>query len=169
MQDNLLGSFPILKFKFKMKESERILQMYQELYDGSPWIEVNILSSLREIKPEQAVKRVAPDRNNIWEILNHLVSWRMNVLQRVHGEINDAPENNYFVKKEEADIGEWKELLLQLENSQKEWVGFLKGLEDENLEQTYPSNNMSYYKHIHGILQHDAYHLGQIVLLSRLV
>jgi uncharacterized damage-inducible protein DinB len=28
---------------------------------------------------------------------------------------------------------------------------------------------MTYYEHIQGIIQHDAYHLGQIVLLSKLL
>ncbi|WP_235811010.1 DUF1572 domain-containing protein [Aequorivita aquimaris] len=38
-----------------------------------------------------------------------------------------------------------------------------------DFEKEYPTNKHSYYKHIHGIIQHDAYHLGQIVLLAKMV
>jgi hypothetical protein len=31
----------------------------------------------------------------------------------------------------------------------------------------YKSNGMTYYEYIHGVIQHDAYHLGQIVLLAK--
>ena len=37
------------------------------------------------------------------------------------------------------------------------------------MEKVYPNNGMSYYEHIQGIIQHDAYHLGQIVLLAKTV
>ena len=45
---------------------------------------------------------------------------------------------------------------------------FLENFNESQFDKIYPSNKMTYYEHIHGILQHDAYHLGQIVLLSKL-
>ena len=44
-----------------------------------------------------------------------------------------------------------------------------KTFDESDFDKIYPSNKMSYYEHIHGIIQHDAYHLGQIVLLTKLV
>jgi hypothetical protein len=43
----------------------------------------------------------------------------------------------------------------------------LKKFKRKDLEKNYSSNGMSYYEHIQGIVQHDAYHLGQIVLLAK--
>ena len=42
-------------------------------------------------------------------------------------------------------------------------------MNEEALDEIYPNNNASYYKNIHGIIQNDAYHLGQIVLLWKAV
>ena len=56
-----------------------------------------------------------------------------------------------------------------MEKTQSDWTGFLQKMKKEELEKMYASNGMTYYEHINGILQHDSYHLGQIVLLSKLV
>lgn len=80
-----------------MKEQKRIKKLFADLYDGSPWLDVTLTRTLKNISAEQAAKRIIPGRNTIWEILNHLISWRLNVLQRVQGKITSSPDNNYFV------------------------------------------------------------------------
>ena len=59
--------------------------------------------------------------------------------------------------------------LKKLHDSQESWTAFLSKLHDENLEKSYAANHHSYADHIHGILQHEAYHLGQMVMLAKLV
>ncbi|HPH84699.1 MAG TPA: DinB family protein, partial [Ferruginibacter sp.] len=61
----------------------------------------------------------------------------------------------------------WKKTLERLEASQQSWLDYLERLNTGSLNKIYPGNNMTYYEHIQGILQHDAYHLGQIVLLLK--
>ena len=63
----------------------------------------------------------------------------------------------------------WLNTLDKLEDSQEQWRLVLKKFKKKDLEKTYPTNGMSYYDHIQGIVQHDAYHLGQIVLLAKVV
>jgi hypothetical protein len=54
-----------------------------------------------------------------------------------------------------------------LDDSQQARNNFLGEFDEANFEKPYPPHNLTYYQHIHGILQHDAYHLGQIVLLAK--
>lgn len=152
-----------------MKEAQRIAKLFDDLYDGSPWIDVNIKSTLERLTFEQASKRILPGRNSIWEIANHLINWRLNVLQRVQGKTITSPGDNYFVPVTDTSDAAWNKTLEQLENSQAQWFDFLKTLREDDFTKVYAGNNMTYYEHIHGILQHDAYHLGQIVLLSKLL
>ena len=42
-------------------------------------------------------------------------------------------------------------------------------MNEDALDNMYPHNNASYYKNLLGFNQHDAYHLGQIVLLKKAV
>lgn len=152
-----------------MKETQQIAKLFEDLYDGDPWIDVTILGVLKNVSPQQAAKKIAPGRNSIWQIVNHIISWRENVLLRVQGNVINTPNNNYFI--EIADISEtaWQQSLERLQNSQQQWITFLKHFDESDFDKIYPSNKMSYYEHIHGIIQHDAYHLGQIVLLTKLV
>lgn len=152
-----------------MQEAKRIKKLFEDLYNGSPWIDVTIMDTLGNISAEQASKKIAPGRNSIWQIVNHITSWRENVLLRVQGNKIVTPNNNYFAEIENISEAEWHKALERLANSQNQWIRFLENFDESQFENIYPSNQMSYYEQIHGILQHDAYHLGQIVLLSKLV
>jgi uncharacterized damage-inducible protein DinB len=150
-----------------MKESERILKLFRDLYDGHPWIDVTLAEKLRGFTAEEAFAKPFPGCNSAWEITAHLVSWRRNVLQRVQGKAPVAPEDNYFSPVPDPSPEHWQALLNDLAESQNQWLEFLVNMPDEDLTRTYPDNEMSYYEHIHGLLQHDAYHLGQITLLLK--
>lgn len=152
-----------------MKETERINGLIKALYNGHPWLDVNIMDNLSKLTWQQASCKVHPGLNTIWEIVNHLVSWRMNVLQRVQGEVIKTPADNYFAPVTKQSEGDWIAAMERFQVSQDAWIQFLAQSEDSILEKAYPVNQMSYYEHIHGIIQHDAYHLGQIVLLTKLL
>jgi uncharacterized damage-inducible protein DinB len=151
-----------------MKESERILKLFEDLYAGDPWIGVNMEATLGRITAAQAHKKVLPGRNSIWEIVNHIISWRLNVLQRVQGQEPISPDSNYFEPVADASETAWIKTLLLMKDTQKQWLSFLKTFRDEDFRKIYSANGMTYYEHIHGILQHDAYHLGQIAVLAKL-
>lgn len=150
-----------------MTESERLLDLFGELYDGHPWIDVTLVGVLENIPAEKAHKRVLNNCNTIWEIVNHLIRWRKNVLQRVQGNTLKTPGNNYFEPVQDTSETAWENTLSELAETQSEWMDFLQQLKTEQLDHTYPVNQMTYYEHIQGIIQHDAYHLGQIVLLAK--
>ena len=151
-----------------MKEVQRINKMFADLYAGDPWIGVNIMDSIKKISAGQANKKIG-DHNSIWEILNHVIEWRSNVLQRIQGKVLISPDNNYFSPIDDDSEFAWQNTVDRLTTSQESWVKLLNKFREEDLENSYPVNGMSYYEHIHGILQHDAYHLGQINLLLKLV
>lgn len=152
-----------------MKEIKRITKLLDDIYEGSPWIDVNLTATLKKLSAVQAAKKVAPQWNTIWEIVNHLINWRLNVLQRIQDKTIASPADNYFAPVSDISEKAWLNTLDKLEDSQEQWRLVLKKFKKKDLEKTYPTNGMSYYDHIQGIVQHDAYHLGQIVLLAKVV
>lgn len=151
-----------------MKETFRITKLLDDLYSGDPWIDVSVEATLKNISASQALKRISSKSNSIWEIVNHLINWRLAILQRVQGVIFSSPDNNFF--KPVADTSEeaWLESLQQFDATQHQWKELLANFDDDDFNKTYSISDQSYYELIHGIIQHDAYHLGQIVLLSKL-
>lgn len=152
-----------------MEKNTQLGKLFTNLYNGSPWLGVNLVETLSQISAEKAAKKIHPDRNSIWEITNHLISWRLNVLERVRGKSMVTPGHNYILPIGDASENAWKNTLKQLENSQHQWLDFLKTCDEKDFKKIYANNQMTYYEHIHGILQHDAYHLGQIVILVKMV
>jgi uncharacterized damage-inducible protein DinB len=150
-----------------MSETKRILSLFKEVYDGSPWIDINLTSVLQNVSAEQASNRVLKNCNTIWEITNHLIEYRLNVLQRVRGKIIETPDNNYFEPVTDTSEKNWKDALQRLSKVQKNWIEFLDKVDPGELEKVYTPNSMTYCENIDGIIQHDVYHLGQIVLLSK--
>jgi uncharacterized damage-inducible protein DinB len=151
-----------------MRETYRISALIAAIYDGHPWLDVNIMDNLSKLSWQKTGLKAHPRLNSIWEIVNHMISWRLNVLRRVQGEVIITPADNYFAPVSDQSEKAWLRTLNNFQASQEAWVQFLEQAEDVILEKTYPANNMSYYEQIHGILQHDAYHLGQIVLLAKM-
>ncbi len=150
-----------------MNDVLRINKLFKKLYEGSPWIDLNIQNTLMAIPSTIAFKKVLPQWNSIWEIVNHLIEWRLNVLQRLQGEIIVSPDHNYFEAIEDGSELAWKHTLRRFEESQLRWTEFLTNFKEEGFDTIYSGNGMNFYEHIHGIIQHDAYHLGQIVLLAK--
>lgn len=150
-----------------MNEPQRIRQLFENLYNGNPWLEITLAGTLANISAEQASAKKYAGQNSIWEITNHLVEWRLNVLERVNGKTIITPEHNYILPIEDTSAEAWQKTLQELKESQVKWTTFLSAMNEAALSNVYPQNGHTHYEHIHGIIQHDAYHLGQIVLLSK--
>ena len=152
-----------------MEEKQRVSKLFSDLYDGNAWIDVTIVRTLKNINSGQAFSRPVAKLNSIWEIVNHLISWRETVLKRMQGEIVEEPKNNYFEPVKNNSEDAWSVTLKRMEESQQLWLEFLSKFNNQDLGKFYVQSKYTYYDLIHGILQHDAYHLGQIVLLKKLV
>lgn len=150
-----------------MKETARIQKLFKDLYAGDPWLDVTLTGTLSELSAQRAAHKPDPNWNSIWEITNHVISWRENVLERVQGKTLQTPENNYFSYVIDTSDIAWQLTLKKLHDSQQAWLQFLAEIQDHEMEKTYAVNNHTYADHIHGIIQHDAYHLGQIVMLAK--
>lgn len=151
-----------------MKETERIAKLFEDLYAGGPWIDVNLIDTLKQTSADVAARKIFLDWNSIWEITNHLISWRHNILNRLSGETVYTPTHNYFTLVEDVSEKAWKKTLKLFANSQEKWLQYLRNFKDEDLPNMLSDGDFSNYEYIQGILQHDAYHLGQIVMLLKL-
>lgn len=152
-----------------MKETKRIISLFEKLYDGNPWIDVNIIDTLQGISSQQASVRILDKSNTIWEIVNHMISWRQNVLKRLQGKMIKTPQHNYFEPVKDKSGSAWLKTIEKFADTEINWLEFLRDFKANNFSNIYSNNGLTYYEHIHGIIQHDAYHLGQIRLIITLM
>ena len=138
-----------------MNEIPSISKLFKEIYNGSPWIDVSLVPVLQQITASNTAERISPQWNLIWEIVNHIISWRLNVLKRLKGIVIPTPAHNYFLPVNNISDAARADTLKNLEQFQQGWLIFLQNFNEKYFLKIYPKNNLSYYEHIHGILQHD--------------
>lgn len=154
-----------------MSESIRLKKLFSDLYNGTPWTEIKLLPLVQDLTAEQAAKKVIPNANSIWQLVQHCIGWRENVLRKLNGAHFNSPEDNYLSEPDNVAPQAWIALLQRLEKSESDWEQYLTNLDSAILDEPYlPSKGkFNIYEVIHGILHHDNYHFGQIVMLKKLI
>lgn len=151
-----------------MEENAALPGIFHNMYDGKPWTEVRLREILAGIHAEDAARRLIPGANTIWQILQHCTAWRAHVLDTLKGIPHESPADNYLTFPEDISEEAWNELLRQGDTMQKDWEEFIETMEPGFTDHPY-GNGYSNYDVIHGIMHHDNYHFGQIVMLKKLL
>lgn len=159
-----------LKFA-NMSETKRIAKLFSAWYDGNPWTAIKMTDLLKDINHEQAARRVIPNANTIWQLVQHCLGWRENVLRKIQGEEFKSAEDNYLKNPDDVSPQAWDNLKKRYAENENKWQEFLNGLPDAFLLEGYkPSKDeWTVYEVIHGLLHHDNYHFGQISMLKKLL
>lgn len=154
-----------------MLETKHIKDALRRLYEGEVWHGPSIKEILIDITPEQAVKRLTPKSKNIAEYLIHITNWRTFALEKLTGgdtfDIILNSEADWSVVNE-ITKDKWEEIQEAYEESQKEILEVLETYTDRKLENIVPGRKYSFYTLLYGVIHHDIYHSGQMMLLKRL-
>lgn len=104
--------------------------------------------------------------NSIWQIVNHISFWRELVTRRINEKAAIDTDETGHDAPPVTDQQEWEKTLLRFNRSfEKLHAAILQF--DETLLFDELDGKGSYYYNITGCIQHDAFHLGQIMMLKR--
>ena len=150
-----------------MSAKNVINEQFNACYDENNWF-VSLKSVLDGVTAEQADWSPEGTGNSIRETINHLSFWNERWLQRYRGELNepqDVDNNTTF----ESHTASWDAALEKLFGVMDEWRDHLNAIDDKKLESPV---NAQYAAPWHSPLAqqniHNAYHIGQILLLRKL-
>ena len=147
---------------------QHIAKLLGDHFNGNPWIDITILGELKSLTAKQAAAKTG-DLNSIWEIVNHMISWRKALISRVKGKTVKYSDNNFISEVKDKSPAAWKKTISNFRKSQEDITGFLVRSDDSLLETISPTSGYTYYELVMAILLHDSYHLGQIVLIKKLL
>lgn len=150
----------------------RIIDLLNTTYEGEEtWHGPSLAEVMRDVTPDIAGLRISPNTHSIAELLFHMTSWRIFCVKKMQGDaVFDilTPEKNFGQLPEKIDDFEWEALQMELSLSQEELINELdKRDEDDFLEEIVPGRDYTYYDLLHGIINHDIYHSGQIMILKK--
>lgn len=145
-----------------MTEIPRIVKIVKAAYDGDAWHGPNIKSVLAKVDPKDKDARVGKG-HSIIELVGHMAVWRKFAIEQISG-------NKDFKVTDEMNfptLTEWETALQTLEQTQIQLINALSKLAEGELGDEVATRKYSIYTLLHGIIHHDLYHLGQIVMIQK--
>jgi len=151
-----------------MKEAECIADQLRRAWEGEAWHGPSLKEILTGITAAQAAARPIAAAHSIWELVHHITAWEGIVLRRLGGEVvKDVSSEIDWPPVGEKSEAAWQRALAALEESNRKLREAIARLPDERLHERVPGKQDNFYLELHGIVQHDLYHAGQIALLKK--
>ncbi len=152
-----------------MNKSELLRHGWEICYDKEDWYPP-VADALESVTAEQASWRPEGEPvNTIWETVNHLIFYKERLLKRMTGEETAYPEgvtNDDTFRVEASDDEAWAKTVAHSHDIHHQIRFRIAGLKDGDWKGAIPSRELDGW--LYSLIQHDAYHAGQIVLIRKL-
>jgi uncharacterized damage-inducible protein DinB len=150
-----------------MSEIHRTLDQMDRAFSGDAWHGPSLMTALDGITAEDASKHPIRGAHSIWELVNHIGAWNTISQHRLAGQTVEITTERDWPPVWEVNETGWKRALENLVESRARLRDSVKDLSDEQLEQKAAGPDYTRYQVLHGVVQHDLYHAGQIVMLKK--
>lgn len=151
-------------------EARRIADQLERGFEGDAWHGSSMSEILASVTAEQAAARPIAGAHSIWEIVLHSSVWQRTVRQRLQGRpIAALPDDVDWPSADEPTEIAWQEALRELREEYELLRDEALGWDDENLDERTEGQRYTVYEMLHGVVQHNLYHAGQIAVLAKAV
>jgi uncharacterized damage-inducible protein DinB len=154
-----------------MSETSRIADQLRRAFEGEAWHGPSILPLLHDLDARSAMRRPIENAHNIWEIVAHIEVWDRAVLRRIAGEVVQPTPKEDFPAIQDSSEQAWKKMIEKLVRTHHELVTAVAAFPESRLDEKVPGKEPAYhtfYFNLHGVVQHEIYHAGQIALLKKM-
>lgn len=148
---------------------QQIAKHFRDVHFGGNWTFVNLQDTLKDVSWQQAIEKV----NNFNTIatlhyhINYYVTAITNVLE---GGPLDAKDAYSFTHPPISSAEEWESQIERAKQAAQKLAGLIEVLPEARLQETFADEKYgNYYRNLHGLIEHTHYHLGQIVILKKLL
>ena len=149
-------------------EVSRIVVLSRHTFDGEPWYGTALCKLLTGVTAEQAAACPIADGHSVWQQVLHAIGWRKVAIGFLNGEkATKLSDEENWPQLPAISEAAWKQTLDELAQTQIALEEAAGRLTDERLFAKEPDKPFSIYRWLHGVIQHDAYHAGQIALLKK--
>jgi uncharacterized damage-inducible protein DinB len=154
-----------------MTEASRIADQLRRAFEGDAWHGDSLFEILKGVAAKQAAARPIPNAHSIWELVLHIAAWDGAVVRRLEGGAVELADAENFPKVAEPSEAAWRKALTEVRRIHQELIDAVAKLPDSRLDEMVPGKEGDHYNFnymLHGVVQHELYHAGQIALLKKL-
>jgi uncharacterized damage-inducible protein DinB len=152
-----------------MHVSSQLARHFRDTYFGGNWTSVNLKEALSDVNWQQAIAPLE-DCNTIAGLVFHIGYYVNAVLPVLEGGALKASDKYSFDLPAIQSADDWEALLSRTWREGERFADLVAQLPEERLWENLADEKYgNYYRNIHGIIEHAHYHLGQIVLLKKML
>ncbi len=146
-------------------ETARIADQLRRSYAGPAWHGPCLRELLADVTQGQASRRPDNGGHTIWELVLHIAAWMRIARERLESRsVRQVGEEENWP----AVSGTWTDAGVELERAARGLEEAIRAFPDDKLNRRAPAvEPQSYYGLMHGVVQHNIYHAGQIALLKK--
>lgn len=152
-----------------MNLSHQIAKQIREIHFGGNWTTSNLQDQLKDVSWEDATTKVY-SFNTIATLVFHTHYFVNAVLKVLQGNALDAHDKFSFDHPPINDQQDWDNFLRKVWNDAELFASLAEQLPESKLLETFTDEKFgNYYRNLSGIVEHTHYHLGQIVLIKKII
>jgi hypothetical protein len=152
-----------------MNLTEQIAKHFREVHFGGNWTSVNLKQTLEGITWQQAVTSMH-GLHTIAKLVYHVNYYVRVVLQVFEGGTLDASDKFSFDMPPITCEEDWKKLVDKTLADAASFASRVEQLPEHKMGEVFVDEKYgTYYRNIHGIVEHTHYHLGQITLIKKII
>lgn len=155
-----------------MSETDRIRNQLERAFDGDAWHGPPVLAVLAGVTAAQAAAHPIPGAHSIWELTLHIAAWEDACRRRLEGDPAQLTDSEDWRPITDTSEAAWESAKQELIDTHQRLLSALAAVDDSRLDQAIvPSveSSSSVYVTLHGVVQHDLYHAGQIAMLKKAI
>jgi len=154
-----------------MTEIDRILDQLKRAFEGGAWHGPSVKEVLHGVTATQAHARPLGNAHSIWELVQHIAVWEDVGRRRLEGDPAEVPISSPEDWPPAGDASEaaWDSAKAALERGHQSLVDAISRVPESRLDEPILEGKSTVYVTLHGVIQHDLYHAGQIAMLKKAV
>lgn len=147
----------------------QIAKHFREVYFGGNWTASNLKEQLVDVTWQQATTQIY-SLNTIATLVFHTNYYVAAVLKVLQGQSLNASDKFSFDVPPILTQQDWERLLDKTWTDAENFATLIEQLPETKLWEDFSGNQYgNYYRNILGIIEHNHYHLGQIVLIKKIL
>ena len=148
---------------------QQIAKHFRDVHFGGNWTFVNLQDTLKDVSWQQAIEKAGPF-NTIATLHYHINYYVTAITNVLEGGPLDAKDTYSFTHPPIGSAEDWNSQVERAKLAAQKLAGLIEALPENRLQETFADEKYgNYYRNLHGLIEHTHYHLGQIVIIKKMM
>jgi hypothetical protein len=152
-----------------MNIPQQIAKHFRDVHFGGNWTFVNLQDTLKDVSWQQSLEKVH-SFNTIATLHFHINYYVTAITKVLEGGPLDAKDKYSFTHPPISSAQDWDNQLSGAREAALKLAGLIEAIPENRLPELFDDEKYgTVYRNLAGLIEHTHYHLGQIVLIKKIL